>query len=75
MSATLNLASSRLIRRCSTANIDNEGMALMLCPSALCTPTLMGYLYAYKSILQAPRTMRRVDVALAATLNYVSSGQ
>ena len=57
--ATPNLASSGLIRRCSTATIDNESMALMQCPSALSAPTLMGYLYAYNSILRAPHTMRR----------------
>ena len=61
--------SSGLIRRCSTATIDNDIMALMLCPSALSAPTLMGHFYAYNAILQAPHTMRRVDVVLAATPN------
>ena len=74
LAATPNLASSGLIRRCSTATIDNDIMALMLCPSALSAPTLMGYLYAYNSILQPPHTMRRVDVVLAATPNPASPG-
>ena len=74
LAATPDLASSGLIRRCSTATIDNDIMALMLCPSAISAPTLMGYLYAYNSILQAPTTMRRVDVVLAATPNLASSG-
>ena len=72
--ATPNQASSGQIRRCSTATIDDDIMALMLCPSALSAPTLMGYLYAYNSILRAPTTMRRVDVVLAATPNLASSG-
>ena len=75
LAAFPNQASSGLIRRCSTATIDNDSMALMLCPSALSAPTLMGYLYAYNSILKPPTTMRRVDVVLAATPNLASSGQ
>ena len=75
LAATPNLASSGLIRRCSTATIDNESMALMQCPSALSAPTSMGYLYAYNSILRAPHTMRRVDVVLAVTPNLASSGR
>ena len=67
-------ASSELRRQCSTSTMDNDIMALMLCPSALSVPTLMGYLHAYNAILQAPHTMRRVDVVLAATPNQVSSG-
>ena len=51
LAATPNLASSGLIRRCSTATIDNDSMALMLCPFALSAPTLMGYFYAYNAIL------------------------
>ena len=74
LAATPNQHSSGLIPRCSTATIDNDIMALMLCPSALSAPTLMGYSYAYNSILQAPTTMRRVDVVLAATPNLASSG-
>ena len=31
LATTPNLASSELIRRCSTATIDNDRMALMLC--------------------------------------------
>ena len=73
--ATPNQHSSGLIRRCSTAIIDNGITALVLYPFALSAPTLMGYLYAYNSILQAPTTMRRVDVVLAATPNQVSSGR
>ena len=75
LAATPNLASSGLIPRCSTATIDSESMALMPCPSALSAPTLMGYLYAYNAILQAPTTMRRVDVVLVATQKQASSGQ
>ena len=75
LAATPNQHSSGLIRRCSTATIDNDRMALMLCPSALSAPTLMGYFYAYNATLQAPHTMRRVDVVLAATPNQHSSGQ
>ena len=74
LAATPNQHSSGLIRRCSTATIDNDIMALMLCPSALPAPTLLGYLNAYKSILRAPTTTRRVDVVLAATPNQHSSG-
>ena len=74
LAATPNQASSGLIRLCSTATIDNDSMALMLCPSALSAPTLMRYLYAYNAILQTPHTMRRVDVVLAATPNLASSG-
>ena len=73
LAATPNQASSGLIRRCSTVIIDNDRMALMLCPSALSTPTLMGYLHACNSILGAPTTMRRVDVVLAATPNIIIS--
>ena len=69
LAATPNLASSGLRQRCRTATIDNDTMALMLYPSALSVPTLMGYFYAYNAILQPPHTMRRVDVVLAATPN------
>ena len=75
LAATPNQHSSGLIRRCSTTTIDNDIMALMRCPSVLSAPTLMGYLYAYNSILRAPHTMRRVDVVLTATPNLASSGQ
>ena len=75
LAAATNRASSGQRRACSTATIDNDSMALMLCPSALSVPTLMGYLYAYNAILQPPHTMRRVDVVLAATQNQHSSGQ
>ena len=75
LAATPNLAPSGLIRRFSTSTIDNESMALMLCPSVLSAPTIMGYSYAYNSILKPPTTMRRVDVVLAATPNLASSGQ
>ena len=54
---------------------DVDTMALMLCPSALSVPTLMGYLHALNALLQAPTTMRRVDVVLVATSNDASSGQ
>ena len=74
LSATPNLASSGLIRRCSTATINNDKMALMLCPSAISAQTLMGYFYAYNATWQAPHTMRRLDVVLAATPNQASSG-
>ena len=75
LAATQNHASSGLIRRSSTATIDIDIMALMLCPSALSVPTLMGYLHAYNALLQATHTMRRVDVVLVATSNDASSGQ
>ena len=75
LAATPNLASSGLIRRCSTATIDNDSMALMLCPSALSAPTLMGHFYAYSAILRSPHTMRRVDVVLVASPNQASFGQ
>ena len=39
LAATPNLALSGLIRRCSTATIKNESMALMQCPSVVSTPT------------------------------------
>ena len=71
LAATPNLASSGLTRACSISTIDNDSMALMLCPSVLSAPTLMGYLHAYNA---APTTMRRVDVVLVATPNDASSG-
>ena len=74
LAATPNLASSGLRRRCSHFTIDNDSMALMLCPSALFAPTLMGYWYAYNAVLQPSTTMRRVDVVLAATPNLASLG-
>ena len=74
LAATPNHTSSGLRRRCSTATIAVDIMGLMLCPYALSAPTIMGYLYAYNSILQPPTTMRRVDVVLAATANHTSSG-
>ena len=74
LAATPQQASSRLIPRYSNATIDNDIMVLMLCLSALSAPTIMGYLHAYNSILQAPTTMRRIDVVLAATPNLASSG-
>ena len=74
LAATPKQASSGLILRCSTSIIDNDRMALMLCPSALSAPTLMGYFHAYNSILRAPTTMRRVEVVLAATPKLASSG-
>ena len=74
LAATPNQHSSRLRRRCSTSPFAIESIALIQCPSALSAPTLVGYLYAYKSILRAPTTMRRVDVVLAATPNQHSSG-
>ena len=75
LAATPNQASSGLIRRCSTATIDIDSMALMQCHSVLSTPTLMRYFYAYNAILQAPHTMRRVNVVLSATPTQASSGQ
>ena len=74
LAATPNQHSSGLIRHCSTETIEIDIMALIPCPSALSVPTLMGNLYAYNSILQAPTTMRRVDVVLVATPNLTSSG-
>ena len=74
LAATPNDASSGLRQRCSTSTIDIDIMALMLCPSALSVPTLMGYVHAYNAILRSPHTMRRVDVVLAATPNLASSG-
>ena len=73
LAATPNQPSSGQQRGCFIAAIDNESMALMQCPSVLSAPTLMGYLYAYISILRAPHTMRRVDVVLA-TPKQASSG-
>ena len=64
LAATPNHASSGQRRACSTATIDIDIMALMLCPSVLSAPTLMGYLYAYNAILRSPHTMRRVDVVI-----------
>ena len=64
LAATPNQPSSGLIRRCSTSTIEIDLMALMLCPSALSAPTLMGYLYAYIAIFQAIHTTRRYDVVL-----------
>ena len=69
LAATPILTSSGLIRRCSTSTIEIDLMALIHCPFALSVPTLMGYLYAYDAILQAPTTIRKVDVVLAATPN------
>ena len=74
LAATQNHASSGLRRHCSTSPIVIDIMALMLCPSVLSAPTLMGYFYACNAILQPPHMMRRVDVVLAATPNHASSG-
>ena len=73
LAATPNQHSSGRLRVCSTPTIDNDSIALMQCPSALSTPTLMVYLYVYNAILQPPHTLRRVDVVLAATPNLASS--
>ena len=68
LAATPNQHSSGRRRRgCSTSTNDNHRITLMLCHSALSAKTLMGYLYAYSTILRAPTTMRRVDVVMAAT--------
>ena len=69
LAATPNLTSSGLIRRCSTATIEIDIMALMPCPSALSAPTLVGHFYACNAILQVLHTMRRKDVGLAANSN------
>ena len=47
LAATPNLVSSGLIRRSSTATIDIDIMALMLCPSPLSVPTLMGHFFSW----------------------------
>ena len=75
LAATSNKASSGQRRACSTSTIENESMALMQCPSVLSAPTLMGHFYISNAILQAPNTMRRVDVVLAATPNQAQSGR
>ena len=79
--ATPSEVSSGHRRRCSTATIDNDIMALMLCPSVLSAPTLMGYLYAYNAILRAPTTIaaaaydKEVRCGAGVFLRSVSSGQ
>ena len=55
----------------SSATIENDRTALMLCPSVLSAPTLMGHVYAYNAILQPPHKMRRVDVVLAASSGLI----
>ena len=75
LAATPNQPSSGRWRACSTVAIDIESMALMLWPSVLSAPTLMGHFYTSKAILQPPHTTRRWDVVLAATPNQPSSGQ
>ena len=45
LAATPNQASWRQRQACSTATIDNDSMALMLCPSALSAPTLINDTY------------------------------
>ena len=66
LAATPNQHSSGQRRRCGTATIEFESMALFQSPSGLSAPTLMGYLYAYSSILQPPHTIGRIDVVLSA---------
>ena len=67
LAATPNQPSSGRLRACSTSTIEIDRMALMLCPSVLSAPTLMGHFHACNAILQPPHTIRRVDVVLAAT--------
>ena len=57
--ATPNQASSGRLRGCTTSTINNDIITLMLCPSALSAPNLMGYFYAYNAILRAQHTTRR----------------
>ena len=56
--ATPNKASSGQRRSCTTATIENDRMALVLCPSALYVPTLMVHFYSLNAILQALQTVR-----------------
>jgi hypothetical protein len=74
LAATPNQHSSGQKRRCSTVAIENEIMALLQCPSVLSAPTRMGHFHILNAILQAPHTIWRVDVVLAATPNQASSG-
>ena len=69
LAATPNQTSSGLRRGCSISTIDNDVMALMLCPSVLPTPTLMGLFYTLNAILQSQYTIRRENVVLAAFAN------
>jgi hypothetical protein len=75
LAATPNLASSGLRRRCSTATIDNDRIALMLCPSVLFAPTLMGHYYTLNALFQPPHTIMRRDMVLPALPNQASSGR
>ena len=67
LAATPNQASSGQRRGCSTAAIENDSKFLMLRPSPLYTPTLMGHFHSVHAILQALHTIRRKDMGLAAT--------
>ena len=74
LAATPNQASSGQRRRCSTATIENDRIALMLCPSVLSAPTLMCHYHILNALLQAPLTIRVVDMVVSATPNHASSG-
>ncbi len=54
LAAAPNQHSSGQTRRCSTAIIKNESMALIQGPSVLSPPTLMGHFHFLNAILQAP---------------------
>ena len=73
--ATSNQHSSGLGRACSTSTIEIESITLMQCLSVLSVATLLGHFYSLNDILQPPHTMTWVDVEVAATPNYVSSGR
>ena len=69
---------SAIIRQrsgCSTSNIENHRIAFMLRASLLFAPTLLGHFFTLNAMLQVLQTIRRLDVAVAATPNQASSGQ
>ena len=59
LAATPNQASSGQRRPCSTSNIENESIRLMLYPSVLSAPTLMGHFHTLNAIWQSPHTTRK----------------
>ena len=61
LAATPNQPSSGQLRCCSTSTFEKHSMALMLCPSVLSTPTLMGHFYSVNVILKALLTRAAVE--------------
>ena len=59
LAAIPNQHSSGLRLDCIITTIVIDRMALMLHPSVLSAPTLMGHFYVYNAILQPPHQIKR----------------